>query len=251
MTPGIYWIAREKARAIHGSDIRAAGNEVEQAVRDYLKRMLPPRYYVTHGHLIDRSHIVSPQIDVIIADNFTLASLVTTQDGTEYVPATSVLAVGEVKSTYSASRQDYHGFHDKLTAISKMHRPLIENTAYGGIGPHTAMSDMLWVSPHRYMNHLYSFLLCIDAGDFDFGKIRGLLTTSDVNQLPSTAVLLNRGIVMYGDRANPGSDEAGTPMTPSRETVTGNGATQGPSRLRPGRWKGPIYRSCTPTWYNT
>ena len=197
--------AREKARIVHGSDIRAAGNEVEKAVRDYLKRMLPPRYYVTHGHLIDRNHIVSPQIDVIIADNFTLASLVTTQDGTEYVPATSVLAVGEVKSTYSASRQDYHGFHDKLTAVSKMHRPLIENTAYGGIGGHTVMSDMLLISPLRYLNNLYSFLLCIDAGDFDFDKIRGLLTTADVNQLPSTAVLLNRGIVGYGDRANLGA----------------------------------------------
>ena len=196
--------AREKARIVHGSDIRAAGNEVEKAVRDYLKRMLPPRYYVTHGHLIDRNHLVSPQIDIIIADNFTLASLVTTEDGTEYVPATSVLSVGEVKSTYSASRQDYQGFCNKLAAISKMHRPLIENTAYGGISNHTHMSDMLWVSPHRYMNHLYSFLLCVDAGDFDFDKVRGLLTTSDVNQLPSTAVLLNRGIVGYGDRANPG-----------------------------------------------
>ena len=196
--------ARERARIVHGSDIRAAGNEVEKAVRNYLIRMLPPRYYVTHGHLIDRNHVVSPQIDVIIADNFTLASLVTTEDGTEYVPATSVLAVGEVKSTYSASRQDYKGFHDKLAAISKMHRPLIENTAYGGISNHTHMSDMLWVSPHRYLNHLYSFLLCVDAGDFDFGKIRDLLTTSDVNQLPSTAVLLNKGIVGYGDRADLG-----------------------------------------------
>ena len=67
------------------------------------------------------------------------------------------------------------------------------------------MSDVLWVSPHRYLNHLYSFLSCIDAGDFDFDKIRGLLTTSDVNHLPSTAVLLNRSIVGYGDRANPGA----------------------------------------------
>ena len=45
--------AREEAIRIHPTDIRAAGNQVEQAVRDYLKRMLPPRYYVTSGHLID------------------------------------------------------------------------------------------------------------------------------------------------------------------------------------------------------
>ena len=83
----------------------AAGNEVEVSVRDYLRRMLPPRYYVTHGHLIDTTHRVSPQLDVIIADNFSLPSLLTTRDGTEYVPATSVLAIGEVKSTYYHSKR--------------------------------------------------------------------------------------------------------------------------------------------------
>ena len=72
--------AREKARTVHKSDIRAAGNEVEVAVRDYLRRMLPPRYYVTHGHLIDTAHRVSPQLDVIIVDNFSLPSLLTTKD---------------------------------------------------------------------------------------------------------------------------------------------------------------------------
>ena len=45
--------AREEAIRIHATDIRAAGNEVEQAVRDYFKRLLPSRYYVTSGHLID------------------------------------------------------------------------------------------------------------------------------------------------------------------------------------------------------
>ena len=51
--------SREEAIRIHGTNIRAAGNEVEQAVRNYLKRMLPPRYYVTSGHLIDQEGRVS------------------------------------------------------------------------------------------------------------------------------------------------------------------------------------------------
>ena len=80
--------SREKAIRIHGTNIRAAGNEVEQAVRKYLKRMLPPRYYVTSGHLIDQEERVSPQLDVIVADNFNMPSLLTTKDGTEYVPIT-------------------------------------------------------------------------------------------------------------------------------------------------------------------
>ena len=197
--------AREKARNVHGSDIRAAGNEIEVAVCDYLRRMLPPRYYVTHGHLIDTAHRVSPQLDVIIADNLSLPSLLTTRDGTEYVPATSVLAVGEVKSTYYQSKEDYRGFHDKLVTISRMHRPLVENSVYQGIKDSSSLSDMALGSPHKYLNNLYSFLFCVDGGNFDFGKISSLLTSVDVNQLPNSAIFLNKGIVAYSSRSDLGS----------------------------------------------
>jgi hypothetical protein len=91
---------REDAIRIHRSDNRAAGNEVEMCVRDYFHRMLPPRYYVTQGHLIDISGNVSSQLDVIVSDNFNLPSLQTTKDGTGYIPIDSVYYCGEIKSTY-------------------------------------------------------------------------------------------------------------------------------------------------------
>lgn len=106
--------ARADAIRIHATDIRAAGNQVEQAVRDYLKRMLPPRYYVTNGHLIDSNNRVSPQLDIVIADNFSLPSLLTTRDGTEYIPITSVYAIGEVKSTYYQSQRYFERFYSVL-----------------------------------------------------------------------------------------------------------------------------------------
>ena len=197
--------ARASARLVHSSDIRAAGNEIEEAVRGYLKRMLPPRYYVTHGHLIDAEHIVSPQLDVIIADNFSLPSLLTTKDGTEYVPVTSVMAIGEVKSTYYHGKNYYEHFLDVLTKISNMHRPLVENTAYGGFSPSTTIRDMTLGSTNRYLNNLFSFLLCIDGGNFDFEKTRSLLTSTSADQLPSIAVFLNQGIVGYSKRTQPGT----------------------------------------------
>ena len=196
--------AREKAKLVHDSDIRAAGNNVELTVRDYLKRMLPPRYYVTHGHLIDSKHQISPQLDVIIADNFSLPSLLTTEDGTEYVPATSVLAIGEVKSTYYHSKDYYRCFHDTLAIISQMNRPLVENTAYQGFNDTPTLSDMTLGSTNRYLNNLYSFLLCVDGGDFDFGRIRDLLVSTDVRELPNVAIFLNKGIVVYADRHGTG-----------------------------------------------
>ena len=193
--------AREEAIRLHPTDIRAAGNEVEQAVRDYLKRMLPPRYYVTNGHLIDTEGCVSPQLDVIIADNFSIPSLLTTKDCTEYVPITSVFAIGEVKSTYHNSKRYYDKFHNVLSLISsELTRPLVENTVYGGLKPSTNMRDLYFGSPNKYLNNLYSFLLCIDGGDFDFENIKKLLTLANPELLPNMAVFLNAGIVAYAKR---------------------------------------------------
>ena len=199
--------ARETAIRIHGTrDIKAAGNEVEQEVRDYLKRMLPPRYYVTHGHLIDPEYHVSPQLDVIIADNFSLPSLLTTKDGTEYIPITSVLAIGEIKSTYYSHHNTYREFHEKLKIIaSELSRPLVENTAYGGIRENTTIRDMTLSNKNRYLNHLYSFLLCVDGGNFDFSKVSNLLTAVEPELLPSAAVFLDKGIVLYANQNKEGA----------------------------------------------
>ena len=190
--------ARGEAIRIHHTDIRAAGNEVETAVRDYLKRMLPPRFYVTSGHLIDSGSIVSPQQDIIIADNLGLPSLYTTKDGTEYVPITSVHAIGEVKSTYYQAEAPYEKLHRVLQQISEMDRPLMENTFQAGLQPSTTIVDTVRSSPNKYLNNLYAFLICVDAGDFDFGRVRDFLSSVDPALLPNASVLLNSGVVSYG-----------------------------------------------------
>lgn len=62
--------ARKKAQIIHRTqDIDIAGNEVERAVRNVIRRKLPTAYYVGHGHVVDSELVTSPQLDVIIADN--------------------------------------------------------------------------------------------------------------------------------------------------------------------------------------
>ena len=190
--------AREEAIRIHPTDIRAAGNEVESAVRDYLKRLLPSRYYVTSGHLIDSGSFVSPQQDVIIADNLGLPSLYTTKDGTEYVPITSVHAIGEVKSTYYQAEEPFNKLHRDLQQISEMDRPLVENTYWNGLQPSTTIVDSVRGSKNKYLNNLYAFLICIDGGDFNFERVRGFLSSVDPALLPSASVLLNRGVVLYG-----------------------------------------------------
>ena len=190
-------LARESAMLIHPTDIRAAGNEVEKAIRDYFRQILPPRYYITSGHLIDRDQRVSPQIDIIVADAFNLPSLYKTQDGTEYVPTTSVFAIGEVKSAYYKSQSYFQKFGKSLEIIAGMHRPLIENTAFGGeLRPDTTLVDTVRGSKNKVLNNLFSFLFCVDAGDFQFENIASHFNSSDLGLLPNATVLLNQGTLI-------------------------------------------------------
>lgn len=189
--------ARGRAKKIHRTgDIRTAGDEVEKAVRDYLKRMLPARCYVTHGHLIDPDGNTSPQLDVIVADNSSLPSLLTTRNGTEYVPVTSAFAIGEIKSTYASHH--YKELRDKLETIhSNLRRPLVKNTRYGGLSGQTVLTHLKYPSDLKYLNRLYSFLFCVDAGTFRFDKIASMLRSSRQEHLPTLSVFLNSGIVQY------------------------------------------------------
>ena len=197
--------ARDTAQVLHPTDVKAAGNQVEHAVREYLKRMLQPRYHVTSGHLIDSEHRVSRQLDVIIADNSSLPTLFTAKDGTEYVPVTSAYAIGEVKSTYYHSKHYFGSVSDSMRDISQMNRELVKNTMHGGLNDESTVPDMLRSSSNRYLNNLFCFLFCVDAGDFEFRKVRDLLRTTDPKLLPSMTILLNKGVVLYGDRRLSGS----------------------------------------------
>ena len=193
--------ARERAMTVHPSDIRAAGNEVEDAVREYFRRVLPRTFYVTSGHLIDSNHRVSPQVDVIIADASNLPSLYTTSDGTEYIPITSVYAIGEVKSTYYKSKRHLEQMRKALTTILAMDRPLVKNTAFGGrIQPDTTIRDIVLGSRNKFLNPLFSFLLCVDAGDFVFEDITAHLKSADPSLVPNVTILLDKGIMLRSKR---------------------------------------------------
>ena len=191
--------ARERAKIAHPSNIRAAGEEVEEAVRSYLRRMLPPSYRVTKGHVIDRTGAASPQLDIVITDSRGFASLMTTSDGTEYIPFTSVYAVGEIKSTYYKSEAPLQKMHEVLQKLAAMERPLVENTLHGGVSVDSLLSDMARPSPFGYYNNLFSFLFCVDSGDFAFGDVKALFADSDPSHLPNMTALLDLGMILYSD----------------------------------------------------
>ncbi len=192
--------ARQDAIRVHKSDIRAAGNEVELSVRDYFKRMLPPKYYVTSGHLIDVNGEVSPQLDLIISDNSNIPSLMTTKDGTEYIPIDSVYAFGEIKSTYYKSENYIQKFSSVLEDIDcRLIHEEIPNTAYKGIlGSGTLIRDTMLARGNRILNKLFSFMLFVDKGDFIFEDTAQYYIERSKNFLPNITIILNSGAIVHG-----------------------------------------------------
>lgn len=199
--------ARNIAGHIHASrDIRAAGNEVEIAIRDYLARTLPAKFHVSHGHLIDCVGMVSPQQDIIISDNTLLPSLMRARDGTEYVPFDSTFAFGEIKSTYRDAEEQIQKFCSSLERIkSGMVRPDLLNTAHGGeIKGDTLLFDMVHASPNRIQNPLFTFMVFVDKGDFNCEKMKGFFAATPDAYLPNIIVFLNAGVVIAAELSEKG-----------------------------------------------
>lgn len=197
--------AREISIQIHGTDIRAAGNQVEVSVREYFKRMLPSRYYVTHGHLIDVNGETSSQLDIIIADNSNIPSLMTTKDGTEYIPIDSVYAFGEIKSTYYKSEKYIESFSSVISDIkNRLFHEEIPNTAIDGIGNDTLLRDMALAKGNRVLNRIFSFMIFVNGGDFTFEDVAPFYNSQSKDLLPNVSVLLNLGAIIYGTMSENG-----------------------------------------------
>ncbi len=193
--------ARERCGQIHGtSDIRAAGNEVEVSVREYVSQTLPSKFHVSHGHLIDRVGTVSPQLDIILSDNVLLPALMRTRDGTEYVPFDSTYAFGEIKATYRDSDHPIEAFSSVVRHVKQdLVRTEIPNTAFGeAIKADTSLFDMVHGSPNRVLNPLFTFMVFVDAGDFDATKLASFFGSTGDEALPNVIVFLNAGVVFAG-----------------------------------------------------
>ena len=192
---------RSDSIRIHGTgDIKAAGNEIEGHVRSIFRRMLPKNIYVTHGHLIDENGLVSPQLDIIIADTINLPSLMTTNDGTEYVPIDSVYCYGEIKSTYHKNYKYIEYFSDVIKKINEeMSHEIISNTAFSEeITDDTIMRDLILDKRNRYLNKIMTFMLVLDKGDFEFEDIKELYKKTDNKNLPDINIILNEGTILHG-----------------------------------------------------
>lgn len=176
---------------IHATgDIDASGDELEIPVREFLRKRLPEKYYVGHGHIVDKNLNVSPQFDVIIADSSATPILYDTENGTEYFPYESVYAIGEIKSTYSKSSKQIVNFSNSIDTLkSQMFREAV-NKHYIGHG--IQLGEEFGISGvNDIRNNLFNFMI--------FGSSGNCTTTDVKTQLEQNTRYSNPNIICFLD----------------------------------------------------
>ncbi|TAM61275.1 MAG: hypothetical protein EPN50_07090 [Chloroflexota bacterium] len=184
--------ARKRGAVFHGTtDIRAAGNEVETAVRHLIRERLPAAYGVGHGHIVDRTKAVTGQFDVIVYDHSSAALIARAEDGTSYFPYECIYAVGEVKTTYRVAEDPVSKLSEAVLALRSMdrerpggNRGLVKSGYKAGV---TLPTDL------PYRNPMFSFLVALEAGAFSAEEFRRLATNIKAPDRPSLVTLLDLG----------------------------------------------------------
>lgn len=198
--------ARERAFALHHtSDIDAAGDEIEQKVREIIQRKLPLDYYIGHGHIVDENLNYNGQHDIVIADNSGSPILFTAKNGTEYFPYESLYVIGEVKSTYYSNSNYVKKYVDKInrlySTLSRKDTPptqLSKDIAIQSGGAITITSG----DKRPYKNPIMKFMFFVDGGDFEIGQVAELLKNSDKKVVPNFLCILNKGILVQSHMPN-------------------------------------------------
>ena len=184
-------ISADLAGLLHGiKDIRAGGNEIEIAVRDTLSELLPKRYHVGQGHIIDRKLSVSKQYDLVISENVEYGSIIKTKDQTELFFYETVFAIGEVKATW-----DINSLKSTKESIEHLRQNLdraqIDSRAILSGSSEIRLPSAITQNPYR--NPLFNFSLSIKADRLQ--RLKEIISDRENwKYIPNVMVVLNAGV---------------------------------------------------------
>ncbi|MGK7391823.1 MAG: DUF6602 domain-containing protein [Candidatus Cyclobacteriaceae bacterium M2_1C_046] len=175
-------------------NIRAAGDEVEFAVKDFFKNKLFPKYHVNDGHIIDSQLKISPQYDIIICENSKNPVLFNLSDKSELFYFETVYCFGEVKRSFykKSLLLDFCsniGRTKKELLRDKIPSNFIESGNSG-----FQIEEPLSSLPLR--NPLLSFLFFINTDNSSFTHIGEILKNLNKHELPNFIVFLDQGLIV-------------------------------------------------------
>ncbi len=188
--------ARNSSKIIHNTgDIDASGDELEIPIRKFLKKRLPQKFYIGHGHIVDKNLSVSPQFDIIIADSTTTQILYDSENGTEYFPYESVYAIGEIKSTYYKSKKYLENFVNAINQV--MNGMARESVPLSYVGNGVSLGDNLSINRKgERQNDLFHFVIIGDSNDMDKGSLKSEFTNVNKELIPNIICCLDGKIIV-------------------------------------------------------
>ncbi|MBN2878369.1 MAG: hypothetical protein JXN65_01955 [Clostridia bacterium] len=197
------WAKRESGKKIHGNNISAAGNQSQISFNKWLDRVTPNNVRVLSGHIVGKNKEISPQIDTIITDSQNISSLFTSEDGTNYVPISSVYAVGEIKSTFTHAKQESgKSYIDKFVENKeiideKLGHVLEVNTMFDGQTKNPLLEHMVFNSTSPWMNKIFHFLFCFSKGTAKLENLKKEFQKNDKKYLPNLTVMMDSYSIFY------------------------------------------------------
>ncbi|HJJ15399.1 MAG TPA: hypothetical protein OIM60_03130 [Clostridiaceae bacterium] len=119
------------------------GDNSEGGWKAFLKQILPQKYGIDNGYVIDYEGNVSDQIDIIIYDNLYSPYVMSSGSGVKYIPAEAVYAIIEVKPTITKSYLQYA--NDKVESVKKLKRTTRGVTVAGIRTPKRELTNILGI----------------------------------------------------------------------------------------------------------
>ena len=175
-------------------NIRAAGDEVELAVKQFFKDKLFPKYHVCDGHIVDHTLNVSPQFDIIICENSKNPVLFNLADKSEIVFYDTVFCFGEVKKSF----YDKNLLADFSANIKRCKHELVRDEISSNF-VECSNSGFLVEEPLTnlpYRNPLFTFLFFINTSAVSFEDLADTFSNTENKYLPNFIVFLDAGIVI-------------------------------------------------------
>lgn len=175
-------------------NIRAAGDQVELAVKDFFAEKLFPKYHVCDGHIVDNTLKVSPQFDIIICENSKNPVLYNLADKSEILFYETVYCFGEVKKSFYDKKLledfSYNIQRTKQELKRKEIPPNFIETSNSGFQIEEAVTDL------PYRNVLLTFMFFVDTRTVNHSKVKEFIEKTDNKNLPNFIVFLDSGIIM-------------------------------------------------------
>lgn len=187
-------IAHKQVKLIHNSgDIPSAGNQFEIAVREFFKLKLPNKYYISNGHIIDNNLNTSPQLDLIIADNFKTPILYKTLNESEYLTYESIYSYAEIKSSWN--KKYINEFIETKQRINKfLIRKEVSPNFFdtGGKGIELDVKT----TKNDCKNPLFSFMFFGNSDSFSFSHITEQYKKTEWKFLPNLICFFDKGLIV-------------------------------------------------------